>query len=160
MDSRSARIQTEELLKITHETVKQGKTITVFTIVTIVFPPTSFMAAFFAINTAEFPRDADGNLGLGFVSQITFPVSAAITVVLTYVAFKVESIEEGWQQATNALGALIGAFPRLWKGPRTPKKVLEERANRTEQATGFVRRIAGIGRKRVGHGAGGGAETA
>ena len=37
MDARSARVQTEESLKITQEAKRQGKTITVFTIVTIVF---------------------------------------------------------------------------------------------------------------------------
>jgi hypothetical protein len=37
MDARSARIQAEESLKMTIEAEKQGKTIMVFTIVTIVF---------------------------------------------------------------------------------------------------------------------------
>ncbi|KAK4447114.1 hypothetical protein QBC34DRAFT_143339 [Podospora aff. communis PSN243] len=162
IDSRSACIQAEESLKVTQETKRQGKTITVFTIVTIVFLPMSFMAAFFAINIAQFPQDEDGNLSLGFVSQIMFPVSAAITAALIYIAFKVESIERGWQQAMNTVGALVTAVPRLWEGPRTAETTEEEaveRTDRTEQGTSFVRRFVGIRRRQAGYAGGGGAEA-
>ncbi|KAK0731877.1 hypothetical protein B0H67DRAFT_679432 [Lasiosphaeris hirsuta] len=73
--------------------------------------PMSFMAAFFAINIAQFPHDSNGSLGLGFVSQVMFPVSVVITVALIYIAFKIENIEEGWSQTAGALGAIFG---RLW----------------------------------------------
>ncbi|RGP72184.1 ankyrin repeat [Fusarium sporotrichioides] len=63
MDARYARMQAEE-------SVKQGKTIMVFTIVTIIFLPLSFMAAFFAIDISQFKRVKDGKLSLGYVSEI------------------------------------------------------------------------------------------
>jgi len=42
-----------------------GNTITVFTVVTIIFLPASFMAAFFAIPISEYPK-IDGNLKLSY----------------------------------------------------------------------------------------------
>ncbi|RYN91333.1 hypothetical protein AA0119_g10561 [Alternaria tenuissima] len=57
-EARSSREQAEA-------TAQQGKTIMVFTIVTIVFLPLSFMATFFAMQVKEFE-----NLSLNFVSKI------------------------------------------------------------------------------------------
>ncbi|KAN0099938.1 hypothetical protein V8E51_013713 [Hyaloscypha variabilis] len=83
LDARSARIQAEESLKVTKENERQGKTMKVFTVVTIIFKqlPLSFLAAFFAINIAQFHRDAAGYL-------VLVSISATITAVLVYVAFK------------------------------------------------------------------------
>ncbi|KAH6708782.1 hypothetical protein BKA61DRAFT_557600 [Leptodontidium sp. MPI-SDFR-AT-0119] len=127
LDSRSARIQTEESLKMTEQTVKmtkenkrQGKTLMVFTIVTIIFLPLSFMAAFFAINIAAFQRDEKGFLGLGYVSEIMFPISATITAVLIYFAFKVERLENVWTWIKNlsfkAWMKIFGRRKNLAKG--------------------------------------------
>ncbi|CAI6083509.1 unnamed protein product, partial [Clonostachys chloroleuca] len=55
---------------MTVESEKQGKTLMLFTVATIVFLPLSFMAAFFAINITEFQRDAGGTLGLSYVSKM------------------------------------------------------------------------------------------
>ncbi|KAF5541831.1 ankyrin repeat [Fusarium mexicanum] len=89
MDARYARVQAEQ-------SEKQGKTIMVFTIVTIVFLPLSFMAAFFAIDIAQFKRVKDDKLSLGYVSEIMFPISGAIIASLIYIAFKIESLEWMW----------------------------------------------------------------
>ncbi|KAF8853541.1 hypothetical protein BDZ45DRAFT_75687 [Acephala macrosclerotiorum] len=85
---------TQETVKMNEENKKQGKTLMVFTIVTIIFLPLSFMAAFFAINIGAFHRDDKGFLGLGYVSEIMFPISAMITGALIYVAFRVERLED------------------------------------------------------------------
>ncbi|KAH6970758.1 hypothetical protein BKA56DRAFT_678724 [Ilyonectria sp. MPI-CAGE-AT-0026] len=79
-------------------TARQGKTLMVFTVVTIVFLPLSFTAAFFALNITQFRRDKGGTLDLAYVSQIMFPISAAITAILIYFAFKVEDLEIGLQK--------------------------------------------------------------
>ena len=39
------------------ETARQGTTILVFTVVTIIFLPLSFMASFMALNIKQFPKD-------------------------------------------------------------------------------------------------------
>ncbi|KAI1986702.1 hypothetical protein LOZ53_004600 [Ophidiomyces ophidiicola] len=44
------------------QAMKQGKTLMVFTIVTIVFTPMSFLTSLFALNTSAFPHDGHGNL--------------------------------------------------------------------------------------------------
>ncbi|KAK6709503.1 hypothetical protein SNK04_010449 [Fusarium graminearum] len=89
MDARYARVQAEQ-------SARQGKTIMVFTIVTIVFLPLSFMAAFFAIDISQFKRLKNGRLSLGYVSEIMFPISAFIIASLIYVAFKIDDFEWLW----------------------------------------------------------------
>ncbi|EKJ72997.1 hypothetical protein FPSE_06785 [Fusarium pseudograminearum CS3096] len=96
MDARYARVQAEQ-------SVKQGKTIMVFTIVTIVFLPLSFMAAFFAIDIHQFKRASDGKLSIGYVSEIMFPVSAFIIAFLIYIAFEIDSFESWWTKWTGKL---------------------------------------------------------
>ncbi|KAK7211731.1 hypothetical protein V2G26_018909 [Clonostachys chloroleuca] len=94
MDARETRIQAQASFKMTVESdEKQGKTLMLFTVATIVFLPLSFMAAFFAINITEFQRDAGGTLGLSYVSKMMFPVSFAISAVFITVAFKVHSVQ-------------------------------------------------------------------
>ena len=64
IEARYAREQTDD-------SSRQGKTLTVFTTVTTIFLPISFLAAFFAISVGSFPHDEKGNqvLSLGFVSK-------------------------------------------------------------------------------------------
>ncbi|EHK17408.1 uncharacterized protein TRIVIDRAFT_226365 [Trichoderma virens Gv29-8] len=86
IDTRTARLQAEQAHSMTLEAEKQSKTLMVFTIVTIVFLPLSFIAAFFAIPTKEFDNNS---LTLGFVSKVTFPASAAISLLFIAVGFSV-----------------------------------------------------------------------
>ena len=75
-------------------TARQGQTIMVFTLVTIIFLPMSFMAAFFTINIKEFPRASDGTeqLPLGYVSKYMFGIGLAVSVPLIAVAFTLDDI--------------------------------------------------------------------
>ncbi|KAK2613268.1 hypothetical protein N8I77_000191 [Diaporthe amygdali] len=59
--------QNDEISKQAEETARQGKTLMVFTVVTIIFLPLSFMAAFFAINIDIFPVNEDGKLEFGYI---------------------------------------------------------------------------------------------
>ncbi|KAL4761092.1 uncharacterized protein BDW70DRAFT_168156 [Aspergillus foveolatus] len=87
-EARSSRRQADD-------TAKQGDTLLVFTLVTIIFLPLSFMAAFFAIDIVEFPKQPDG-LHLDFVSSIMFSVSAAIVLPLVIMAFNVNKVSAIW----------------------------------------------------------------
>jgi len=51
-------------------TARQGQTIMVFTLVTIVFLPMSFIAAFFAINVENWSgENGSGRLTVGYISK-------------------------------------------------------------------------------------------
>lgn len=65
----------------------------VFTIVTIVFFPMSFIAAVFTIPVSEYPH-SNGALSIPFsyVSKITLGVGLAISIPLIAVAFALDSI--------------------------------------------------------------------
>ncbi|PGH26905.1 hypothetical protein AJ80_01488 [Polytolypa hystricis UAMH7299] len=58
-EAESARRQSEEASKLTIQTFRQGKTLVIFTIVTIVFLPMSFLVYFFALNVSVFPYKGD-----------------------------------------------------------------------------------------------------
>jgi Mg2+ and Co2+ transporter CorA len=75
-------------------TARQGQTIMVFTIVTIVFLPMSFIAAFFAINIDDFPRSSAGGQGLrlSYVAKYMFGIGLGISVPLIAVAFLIDDI--------------------------------------------------------------------
>ena len=68
-------------------TVRQGQVVLIFTVVTIVFLPVSFMAQFFTINISQFRRDDSNNLPLGYVSQYIFGVGLGISVFLIIAVF-------------------------------------------------------------------------
>ncbi|KAJ5658808.1 uncharacterized protein N7484_002457 [Penicillium longicatenatum] len=68
-------------------TTRQSKTIMVFTIVTIVFLPLSFITSIFTINLKEFD-----NLKLEYVAKYTFGVGFAISIPLILVALSVDDI--------------------------------------------------------------------
>ncbi|KAG8530261.1 uncharacterized protein KY384_004762 [Bacidia gigantensis] len=92
-------------------TGRQGQTIMVFTIVTVVFLPMSFIATFFAIPIAHFAGAGGVNreggsagngvgvgeggvnqLELGYVSKFVFGVGLAISIPLIAVAFAVDNL--------------------------------------------------------------------
>jgi Mg2+ and Co2+ transporter CorA len=59
------------------EAVQRGRTIMMFTVVTIIFLPTVFMATFFVINIFEFPYAKD-RASLGIRSQYMFSIGLAV----------------------------------------------------------------------------------
>jgi hypothetical protein len=60
----------QESLKMTRETTKQGRTVLIFALTTIVFLPLSFMTSFFTLDISQFRTNAEGKLDLGYVSYI------------------------------------------------------------------------------------------
>ncbi|TVY18934.1 Ankyrin-2 [Lachnellula arida] len=102
-EARSQRHQAEE-------TTTQGKAILLFTIITIIFLPLSFLSSFFAIQIVEFPT-----LTLSFVLRYMFPITAAISLPCILVALKFDAISK--------LSFIKGRFSKLWTIKRTKKEV-------------------------------------
>ncbi|RDL39424.1 uncharacterized protein BP5553_03764 [Venustampulla echinocandica] len=119
MEAAQARIQTEQTFKQSIETTKQGRTILVFTIVTIIFLPMSFLSSFFALNIKSFPH-ADGNLlyTSDWIFSRIFGTSAALTIPLVLIAIYI-----------NKLLDLFGPGPRASqnKGPKQPSSPITQR---------------------------------
>lgn len=74
-------------------TVRQGQIIMVFTMVTILFLPMSFIAAFFAIPFEEFSvNGSHPNLPIAYVAKYLFSIGLGISVVLIALAFSINPI--------------------------------------------------------------------
>lgn len=86
-------------------TARQGKTIMVFTIVTIIFLPLSFITSFFAINISEFPRDNNGqeSIPISYVSRYTFGIGFGISIPLILVALSIDNIHDGFQESLRRI---------------------------------------------------------
>lgn len=89
-------------------TARQSQTIMVFTIVTIIFLPMSFMAAFFAISIDEFPTDAStGNhsLPLAYVAKYMFGIGLAISLPLIFIALSLDEVSDAWREGRRRWAA-------------------------------------------------------
>lgn len=75
------------------EAVRQSQTVLIFTMVTIVFLPLSFMSSFFAIGVTSFPHDSNGNLAwpLHEVSGYIFGMTFALALPLLVGTFAISS---------------------------------------------------------------------
>ncbi|KAI8948388.1 hypothetical protein F4801DRAFT_557189 [Xylaria longipes] len=102
---------------------KQGQTIMVFTIVTIVFLPLSFIASFFAINFVEWEEKIQ--LSIPYVSKYLFGISFAISIPLVALAFSVREITDG---AINLFAHARGMF----EGSSNLGRVKKKRARHDE----------------------------
>lgn len=80
----------------------------VFTIVTIIFLPMSFIAAFFAINF----QDWGNHLTIGYVTKYMFGIGLAISFVFVTMAFLVHDISDAWKSLIRAVGSLAGRLGR------------------------------------------------
>ncbi|KAK7974381.1 hypothetical protein PG989_016229 [Apiospora arundinis] len=99
--------------EIAAESARQGRTLTLFTVVTIVFLPLSFMSAFFAINIDVFPTNDDGKLELGYVLKYMLGISCGLSVPFIFVAFKQDSIAHWTRTTTDRLTGYSRYFTLL-----------------------------------------------
>ena len=92
LEARFARDQAQD-------TARQGQTIMVFTLVTIIFLPLGFMAAFFTINIIEFPHDNNNNGGLrlNFVAKYLFGIGIGVVIPLIAIALLFSDISDSWR---------------------------------------------------------------
>lgn len=88
-------------------TARQGQTIMVFTIVTIIFLPLSFIASIFTINVSEYPHDASDNLSLplSFVSKWTFGIGFAISIPFIAIALSFDAIGDFFREVKRRFRA-------------------------------------------------------
>jgi hypothetical protein len=107
-------------------TAKQGQTILVFTIVTIIFLPMSFIAAFFAINMKDFQQDGSTTLSLAYVSKYMFGIGFAISIPLIIVALAVDDVGIFIRKARDFLGNHV-----LRRKPLPEHTELEKRVQAT-----------------------------
>jgi CorA-like Mg2+ transporter protein len=86
--------------KVAQDSARQSTTIMIFTVVTIIFLPLSFMSSFYALNVKEFPRDDRNELymSLGYVSGHVFGIGLSIAFAIVILAF-------GINAAFNRFGA-------------------------------------------------------
>lgn len=94
---------------------RQGSTILVFTVVTIIFLPLSFMASFFALGISIFPKtEGENNFPLGWVSALLFGISFAFSIPFVILAFNIEKFSVTWtrlKHTTNKLTAFLFLKP-------------------------------------------------
>jgi ankyrin repeat protein len=107
-------------------TTRQSKTIMVFTIVTIVFLPLSFITSIFTINLKEFEH-----LNLGYVAKYTFGIGFAISIPLVWVALTVDDI-----------GGFFRVGSRRWLSSRGKVPAKSERGEETLQALEMEKMIS------------------
>lgn len=100
-----------------------GQTIMVFTIVTIIFLPMSFIASFFAINF----EDWGDRLTMSYASRYMFPIGLAISFIFVAAAFLIEDISETWK---GSVRSTRNTFKRFFRGRTSTSS-----SNSTRQST-------------------------
>ncbi|KAH8657761.1 ankyrin repeat-containing domain protein [Xylariales sp. PMI_506] len=108
-----ARFSSEQALAA----AKEGQTVMVFTIVTIIFLPMSFIAAYFGISIETW---GDG-LDASYVATWVFGVGLAISAVFVIMAFTVVDITK----ALNAIIGIVKGRPNHKKKQTNPRRAEE-----------------------------------
>jgi len=91
-------------------TARQGQTIMVFTIVTIIFLPISTIASFFNIQVKEFPQsDGQQSLPLGYVFKYMFGIGLGISIPLIFLALAVDDVFGALKSSIAWTAHLFGA---------------------------------------------------
>jgi hypothetical protein len=82
VEARASRAQAEATHRQAAAAAQHGQTILVFTIVTVIFLPLSFLAAFFAININEFPhQNGNQQMPLAYASKWIFGLGLLIAAI-------------------------------------------------------------------------------
>jgi ankyrin repeat protein/Mg2+ and Co2+ transporter CorA len=131
-------------------TARQSQTIMVFTIVTIIFLPLSFIAAIFTINIKEFPHDG-GNITLPFsyVSKFIFGIGLAISIPLVFVALSVDAIGDFFREFKRRFSERSNRLPEerrqsaIGNGNGSLEKLNEMRAMEIALSVGRSTRAGG-----------------
>ncbi|KAK3680843.1 hypothetical protein B0T22DRAFT_434949 [Podospora appendiculata] len=106
-------VQAWESVKQAGESVRQGQAVMMFTVVTIIFLPLSFMSSIFGMNNLDF---GSGSWTLGNQFKLMFPVSVGIIVVSVAVAFSkyLRAVFWcAWRYITTWLAVEFGLY-RAW----------------------------------------------
>lgn len=126
LEARYARQQAQS-------SAKQGRTLMVFTVVTVVFLPLSFIAAFFAIPITEYPRDQEAmTLPLDWVAKYMFGVGVPVALISVIAALLV-----GFDILSKDTWAADSQENRVTMQAAAERIYQDHRADRTD--TGFGR---------------------
>ncbi|KAL8357149.1 hypothetical protein RB598_002125 [Gaeumannomyces tritici] len=114
---------------------KQGQTVMVFTLVTILFLPIGFIAAFFAINFEEW---GGARLTIPYVAKYMFSVGLGISVPLIIMAFTITDIIDAINGFFASVRDRILEFYRFVTGKsrRSKKAELDRRKSVASWRTG------------------------
>jgi len=80
-------VEAEASLRLSHESVTQGRSIMLFTVVTIIFLPLSFMSSLFGMNASELSGPDQAPLSLVHEFKYMFPISLGIIIPTLCLAF-------------------------------------------------------------------------
>lgn len=89
-------------------TARQSQTIMVFTIVTIIFLPMSFIASMFTINIRQYPHLPGGDepsLPLTYVSKFVFGIGLAISILFISIALSFDAIGDFFREVRRRFRA-------------------------------------------------------
>ncbi|KAK4546474.1 hypothetical protein LTR36_002151 [Oleoguttula mirabilis] len=90
------------------ETARQGQTLFVFTVVTVIFLPLSFIAAFFALDVQEFPHQGDNQeMPLSYVSKWVFGIGISIALLCVLAALSVDKIVTAYRTMQDWISATM-----------------------------------------------------
>ncbi|KAF2003204.1 hypothetical protein P154DRAFT_99544 [Amniculicola lignicola CBS 123094] len=112
--------QKQASVKQTDDTAQQGLTILVFTIITIIFSPLSFIAAIFSMNAREINNTELRPLSK--IWRIMFPVTVGVLALSLLLAFSVNPFAKGFEKLVDQWRVLQGTWhQRLRKYKFHPK---------------------------------------
>ncbi|KAK3320394.1 hypothetical protein B0T19DRAFT_386982 [Cercophora scortea] len=106
-------VQAWESVKQAGESVRQGQAVMMFTVVTIIFLPLSFMSSIFGMNNIDF---GSGSWTLNNQFKLMFPISVGIIVVSVVIAFSkyLRAVFWcAWRYLTTWLSVELGLY-RAW----------------------------------------------
>ncbi|KAL8689744.1 MAG: hypothetical protein Q9224_004573, partial [Gallowayella concinna] len=109
----------QNLLRIESSKDRQEAAIVVFTIVTIIFLPLSFVSSFFGMNTTDI-RDTKYPQWIFWASAL--PLTIAVVGIALFVAQKMEPVQDLWSRFSEKLDARHEAPSRIYRPPTEDQK--------------------------------------
>ncbi|KAJ3529040.1 hypothetical protein NM208_g9933 [Fusarium decemcellulare] len=94
--------QKQASIRQANDTAKQSNTIFVFTVITIIFLPLSFLSSMFALDVSSFPHESGDLKYKGWwLFSILFGASAVVSLPAIFLAWKVNDISEWFRLGRN-----------------------------------------------------------
>ncbi|KAL4931480.1 uncharacterized protein BDV17DRAFT_256876 [Aspergillus undulatus] len=126
-------------------TGRQGNTIMVFTVVTILFLPASFMASFFALPVAQFPRaqgDPD-NMDLAYIVRWLLVFTVPVAAFFIFIALYINEVLSAFSRKVSSVHKIIVMVPELLAMMKLEIQSLPIRLRSMLDCLVFVMRRAG-----------------
>jgi hypothetical protein len=89
--------------RVSQDSGRQATTVMIFTVVTIIFLPLSFMSSFFTLPIAEFPRDRENQnsvaMPLHYAAGRIFGIGFGIAIFIVVIGFGFNEVNARWAKA-------------------------------------------------------------